>query len=110
MTAAAVIGELRAPRTSWPSTWPSGWLATPASRLSTSRKPQRPGRTRSRRSTRQSSSCVSCAVSSRAAPTGPAVGTPSPSFRGKLILCVFLLVRLCAVAGRVYYPCHRLGA
>jgi len=34
----------------------------------------------------------------------------SPSFRDKLILYVFLLVRLCAMAGRVYYPCHRLGA
>ncbi len=34
----------------------------------------------------------------------------SPSFRDKLILCVFLLVRLGAVAGRAYYPCHRLGA
>ena len=36
--------------------------------------------------------------------------TASPSFRDKLIFCVFLLVRLCAVAGRAYYPCHLLGA
>jgi len=35
---------------------------------------------------------------------------PSRSFRDKLILVLFALVRVCAWHGSAYYPCQRLGA
>ncbi|MDQ2815926.1 MAG: hypothetical protein M3Z75_29810 [Actinomycetota bacterium] len=35
---------------------------------------------------------------------------PSPSFRDKLIFCLFVLVSWCAKRGWTYYPCQRLGA